>query len=141
MMPRIILLVFGVSVLIAAVRRMRTYRLKERHMLMFILTGLPFLALAIWPAGLGWISAQLHIDYHTVSMLCIAAFLILVIFEMLTIISLQDRKISTLAQIVGIMMEKDGITDRPRSEKAASNFSPAANFASPAKTESHGRPV
>jgi small-conductance mechanosensitive channel len=135
MMPRIILLVFGISVLIAAVRRMRKYRLKERHMLMFILTGLPFLALAIWPAGLGWIAGQLHIDYHTVSMLCIAAFLILVIFEMLTIISLQDRKISTLAQIVGIMMEKEGITDRPRSEKTSLNYS------SPAKTESHGRPA
>jgi small-conductance mechanosensitive channel len=135
MMPRIILLCFGVSVLIAAVRRMRTYRLKERHMLMFILTGLPFLALAIWPAGLGWMAERLRMDYHTLSMLCIAAFLILVIFEMLTIVSLQDRKISTLAQIVGIMMEKEGITDRPRAEKTQ------ANYPSSAKTESHGRPA
>jgi hypothetical protein len=122
MMPRIILLCFGTTVLFVAVRRMRTYRLKERHMLMFILTGLPFLALSIWPAGLWWISKQLHIDYHTVSMLCIAAFLILVIFEMLTIISLQDRRISTLAQIVGIMMEKEGITDRPRSGGAEEEY-------------------
>lgn len=114
MTPRIILLCFGVTVLIVAVRRMRTYRLKERHMLMFILTGLPFLALSIWPAGLSWISQRLSIEYHTLSMFCIAAFLILVIFEMLTIISLQDRKISTLAQMVGIIMEKQGITDRPR---------------------------
>ncbi len=53
MMPRIILLFFGATVVIVAVRRMRVYRLKERHMLMFILTGLPFFALAIWPAGLG----------------------------------------------------------------------------------------
>jgi uncharacterized membrane protein YcjF (UPF0283 family) len=116
MMPRIILLCFGATVLILAVRRMRTYRLKERHMLMFILTGLPFLALSIWPAGLWWVSQRLRIEYHTLSMLCIAAFLILVIFEMLTIVSLQDRKISTLAQIVGIMMEKEGITDRPRAQ-------------------------
>ena len=134
-MLRIILLVFGTSVLIAAVRRMRTYRLKERHMLMFILTGLPFLALAIWPAGMGWIALKLHIDYHTVSLLCIATFLILVIFEMLTIISLQDRKISTLAQIVGIMMEKDGITDHPRSDE------PQANYLSSAKSEGRGRPA
>jgi small-conductance mechanosensitive channel len=126
MMPRIILLCFGTTVLLVAVRRMRTYRLKERHVLMFILTGLPFLALSIWPAGLWWISQRLHIDYHTISMLCIAAFLILVIFEMLTIISLQDRKISTLAQIVGIMMEKEGITDRPRSEEPEEEYQAAA---------------
>ena len=113
MIARVVLLCFGITVLIVAVRRMRTYRLKERHMLMFIFTGLPFFALAIWPAGLYWISKRMHIDYNAVAMLCIAAFLILVIFEMLTIISLQDRKISTLAQIVGIMMEKDGITGKP----------------------------
>jgi hypothetical protein len=34
------------------------------------------------------------------------------IFELLTIVSLQDRKISTLAQIVGILMEKHGMSDR-----------------------------
>jgi len=34
------------------------------------------------------------------------------VFELLTIVSLQDRKISTLAQIVGIMMEKHGMSDR-----------------------------
>jgi hypothetical protein len=58
-------------------------------------------------------------------MLCIAAFLILVIFEMLTIISLQDRKISTLAQIVGIMMEKEGITDRPRADDSDEEYESA----------------
>lgn len=116
MIARIILLVFGATVLTMAVRRMRTYRLKERHMLMFIFIGLPFLALSVWPTGLGWIAERLHIEYHTVSMLCLAAFLILVIFELLTIVSAQDRKISTLAQMVGIMMEQQGITDRPRPE-------------------------
>jgi Uncharacterized conserved protein (DUF2304) len=116
MIARVILLIFGATVLTMALRRMRTYRLKERHMLMFILIGLPFLALSAWPTGLGWISERLHIEYHTVSMLCLAAFLILVIFELLTIVSAQDRKISTLAQMVGIMMEQQGITDRPRPE-------------------------
>jgi hypothetical protein len=54
----------------------------------------------------------LRIDYHTVSLLCVAAFLILMVFELLTIVSLQDRKIATLAQIVGILMEKHGMSDR-----------------------------
>jgi hypothetical protein len=113
MIARIILVCFGTTILLLAVRRMRSYRLQERHMLLFTLTGLPFLVLAIWPLGVDWIGHKLGIDYHTVSVLCIAAFLILMVFELLTIVSLQDRKIATLAQIVGILMEKHGISDRP----------------------------
>jgi hypothetical protein len=113
MIARIILLCFGVTVLTVALRRLNSYRLKERHMLLFTMTGLPFLALAIWPGGVGWIAEKMGIEYHTVSVLCVAAFLILMVFELLTIVSLQDRKISTLAQIVGIMMEKHGMSDRP----------------------------
>jgi small-conductance mechanosensitive channel len=116
MAARIILICFGATVLILAVRRMRSYRLKERHMLIFLLTGFPFLLLAIWPSAIGWVSIKLHVQYQTVSLLCVAAFLILVIFELLTIVSLQDRKISTLAQIVGILMEKHGMSDRPSGE-------------------------
>jgi len=112
MIARIILLLFGATVLIAAVLRLRTYRLKERHMLLFTITGMPFLVLAVWPTGVGWLAEKLRIEYHTVSVLCVVAFLILMVFELLTIVSLQDRKISTLAQIVGIIMEKHGMSDR-----------------------------
>ncbi|MGD0389119.1 MAG: DUF2304 domain-containing protein [Tepidisphaeraceae bacterium] len=112
MIARIILLGFGATVLIAAIRRMRAYRLKERHMLIFLFTGLPFLALAVWPTAVGWFALKLQVQYQTVGLLCVAGFFILVIFELLTIVSLQDRKISALAQIVGILMEKQGISDR-----------------------------
>src|ERR1700689_1863891 len=105
MIARIILICFGTTVLLVAVRRMRSYRLKERHMILFTFTGLPFLVLAIWPAGVGWVSLWLHVEYHTVSMLCIAAFLILMVFEFPTILTLQHRKTATLAQVVGILME------------------------------------
>ena len=111
MIARIILICFGTTVLLVAFRRMRSYRLKERHMILFTFTGLPFLVLAIWPAGVGWVSLRLGVEYHTVSVLCIAAFLILMVFELLTIVSLQERKIATLAQIVGILMEKQGMSE------------------------------
>jgi ABC-type branched-subunit amino acid transport system permease subunit len=113
-MKQIILLIFGATVVMLAVRRLRVYRLKERHVLMFVFLGLPFLALAIWPAAVGWVAERLNINYQSVALICLAAFLVLTIFELLSIISSQDRKIATLAQIVGIMMEKQGITDRPR---------------------------
>src|SRR5580700_471169 len=119
MIARIILICFGTTVLLVAVRRMRSYRLKERHMILFTLMGLPFLVLAIWPAGVGWVALRLGVEYHTVSMLCIAAFLILMVFELLTIVSLQDRKIATLAQVVGILMEKHGMSDRDTQQPVA----------------------
>ncbi|MGA2583113.1 MAG: DUF2304 domain-containing protein [Tepidisphaeraceae bacterium] len=128
MIPRLILVIFGAAVLTIAFRRMRGYRLKERYMLLFTFTGLPFFALAIWPAAVGWVAQKLQIAYPTVSVLCVTAFLILMVIELLTIVSLQDRKISTLAQIVGIMMEKHGMSDRPNYEAPAqAPIAPTAN--------------
>ncbi len=109
---RLIPLFFGLCVLYLAVRRLRVYQLKERYTLLFFFTGSPFLVLAVWPSMIGWVADGLKIQYVTVALLCVAAFLILMVFELLTIVSLQDRKIATLAQIVGIMMEKHGMSDR-----------------------------
>jgi small-conductance mechanosensitive channel len=118
---RLILVGFGATVMIMAVRRLRAYRLKERHVLWFVFTGLPFLVLAILPTSVGWVAHLLDIDYRTVQVLFLAAFLILIVFELLTIVSLQDRRISTLAQIVGIMMQKHGMSDRPRIDEASAD--------------------
>ena len=108
-----ILLMFGLTLLLMAVRRLRVYQLKERHALVFVFLGLPFLILAVRRDALGWLGHFLGIQYQTVALLCLAAFLLLMVFELLTIVSLQDRRIATLAQIVGIMMEKHGMCDRP----------------------------
>jgi hypothetical protein len=114
MIARLILLAFGATVFFVAVRRLRAYRLKERYTLLFLFAGMPFLVLAVWPKGVGWVAGKLQIEYRTVSVLCLTAILILMVFELLTIVSLQDRRISTLAQIVGILMEKHGMSDRDK---------------------------
>jgi hypothetical protein len=112
MILQALLLAFGATLLILAIRRLRQYKLKERHTLLFLFTGMPFLALAVWPNGLGWLALRMGIEYSSLALLLVAAFLILMVFELLTIVSLQDRRIATLAQIVGIMMEKNGLNDR-----------------------------
>jgi len=112
-LPHFIPFIFGVCVLALAVLRMRHYQLKERYTLAFVLLGLPFFVLAVWPSIIGRMAHFLHITYGTVSLLCVLAFLLLMIFELLTIVSQQDRKIDTLAQIVGIIMERHGMNDRP----------------------------
>ena len=108
----LILLAFGSTLLLLAVRRLRRFRLKERYALLFVLLGLPFLVLAVWPRGIELLSELTRIAQPTVMLLCVSVFLILSVFELLTIVSVQDRKITTLAQMVGILMEHQRLVDR-----------------------------
>lgn len=105
------LLTFGGLLLLLAVRRLRTYRLKERYALLFVLIGLPFVGLAFWPDGVGWMARQLGIQYNTLALICVSVFLFLVVFELLTIVSVQDQKITALAQMVAILMEKQKLAE------------------------------
>ena len=98
---RIIVLLFGATVLLLAARRLRAYRLKERHVLMLAFLCLPFLVLFFWPQAIGWIALKLGINYSTVAILCLAAFFTLVVIELFTIVSLQERRIATLARSWG----------------------------------------
>ena len=97
---------FGGSLLLLTVRRLKQYKLKERYALIFLFTGLPFLALALWPDAMAMFAELIHIDYRTFSLMLVSAFLLLMVLELLSIVSQQDRKITTLAQMVGILMEK-----------------------------------
>jgi len=70
------------------------------------------LVLAFWPRIIDKLADVTHIEQPTVMLLCISIFLILIIFELLSIVSVQDRKITTLAQLVGILMEHSKLVDR-----------------------------
>ena len=123
-----ILFAVGATLLLMVVRRMRQQKLKERHALVFIFTSIPFLILAIWPDAIELLSDVLGISMSTVMLLGVSVFLILLIFELLTIVSVMDRKISTLAQMVGILNEKMRLIERRQQDDA---FGPSA--------ESHSR--
>src|SRR5438034_11753732 len=111
---KFILLAIGASLLLLAISRLREYRLKERYTLVFVFIGTPFLVLALWPDGLGFLAKKLDIQYQTLGLLCVTAFFLLIILELLTIVSQQDRKITTLAQMVGILMSKQNELADPR---------------------------
>lgn len=102
----IILMGFGATVLLVAIHRLRKYRLKERYALMLILVGTPFLVLAVWQNTVGRIAEFLGIQYTTFSLLCVTAFLFVMIFELLTIVSVQEQKINTLSQMVGLLWDE-----------------------------------
>jgi hypothetical protein len=107
---------FGLTLLVLAVIRLRRYRLKERYALLLVLLGIPFMLLAVWPGAVGWLSQTLSIDHGTILLMGISAFLFLTIFELLSIVSQQDAKITTLAQMVGILEQKQ--KERRESEKS-----------------------
>ena len=75
-------------------------------MLLFLVTGLPFLGLAAWPDGIIWLSDQMRMEKPTLMVLCLGAFTILLLLKLFSIISVQQRQITTLAQTVGILQEK-----------------------------------
>ena len=91
--------------------RLRRYKLKERYALVFLLLGLPFFALAAWPNAVGRLADFLDVDYRTLTLLGVASVLALMVFELLTIVSVQDQKITALAQLVGILMEKQKLAE------------------------------
>ena len=109
----LIVLAIGATILFMAVRSLRADRLKERYALIFFLTGIPFLALALWRDAVGFIADKLDIDYRTLALIAVTTFFMLMIFKLLSIVSVQERKITSLAQHVGILLEKQGITHLP----------------------------
>jgi hypothetical protein len=108
----IILLALGGALMLLATARLRAYKLKERYALLFLFLALPFLVLAVYPKTIEWLAALLGISYFTVMLLCVSTFLFLVVFELLSIVSQQDRKLTTLAQMVAILTERQTHQER-----------------------------
>ena len=102
----LILLTVGVVLLFLTLRSLRAQRLKERYVLLFLITGLPFLVLALWPDAVVAVSTLLEIEKPTLLILCVAVYFILTTFELLSIVSVQSRNISTLGQHMSILMEE-----------------------------------
>jgi hypothetical protein len=134
MIRSVLLLAIGAMFLLWAVRSLRAMRLKERYALLLMFTGLPFIVLSIWPQGIELASMWLQIEHPTVITLALGLFLLIVVFKLMSIISVQDRRISALAQHVAILMEKQnlidgrfpGLTDAPGEREPAQARAPAA---------------
>lgn len=114
------LVLFGGLLLVLAVRRMRAYRLRERYALAFAAIGLPFIGLAFWPDAIVLIARKLDIQYNTLALLGVSSFLMLAVFELLSIVSVQDQKITALSQLVGILMEKQKLVEKEHRPGAGS---------------------
>jgi hypothetical protein len=117
MIRTIVLLFLGGWLLLMAIRSLRAMRLKERYALIFFFTGLPFVVLAYWPDGIVFLVEKLEIEKPTLLVLGLASFLILMLSKLLAVISVQERKITALTQMVAILMEKQGINRIPEHDQ------------------------
>ena len=106
MIRNVILLLFGGLLLLIALRRLHRRHLKERYVLLLLFTGLPFLVLAIWPDALASVAGKLGMPYYTAAVMALTMFFLLVIVDLFTLLSIQDRRINDLAQMVGILMSQ-----------------------------------
>jgi hypothetical protein len=102
----LILLAIGLSVCVLALRSLRRQRLKERYALLLLVVGLPFFVVAAWPDVVGSIAAWLGIEYHTVLLLGVTTFFLLMNVKLLSIVSRHAQRIDTLAQIIGILAQE-----------------------------------
>jgi len=126
----IILLAIGSTLLGLAIASLRRHRLKERYALLLIATGVPFMALAAWPDAVGQLAAWMGIEYHTVLLLAVTTFFLLMIFKLLALVSVQEQRITSLAQIVAILQQELG-----RREDASPAGRVAAGKAKPRKKD------
>ena len=102
----LILLVVGTAIMFLTLRSLRAQRLKERYVLLFLITGVPFLLLAMWPDAIVAVSEFLEIERPTLMVLCVTVYFILTTFELLSIVSVQSRNINTLGQDLSLLMEE-----------------------------------
>lgn len=113
MMLSLILVAIGGTILFMSIRSLRAHRLKERYVIVFILVGIPFLVLAVWPDAVGMLSHVLDIEYPTVLLLGSTTFFLLTTLKLLSITSVHERHIATLTQLVGII-DMERARDRSR---------------------------
>ncbi|MEO0966678.1 MAG: DUF2304 domain-containing protein [Planctomycetota bacterium] len=117
--PRtLILLTVGLAVIGLTLRSLRKQRLNERYVLLFVLTGLPLIAVAIWPNAVVFLERVLVIEKATMLTLGVSIYFLLTTFALLSIVSVQERRIQTLAQLVAMMREQRG-GDAPAPDNTA----------------------
>ncbi len=127
MLRSILMLAFGSVLLLGAIRSLRAHRLKERYVLLLLAMGVPFLAMAVWPGAVDLLASRLAIEKPTVLVLCLTAFLVVMLFKLLAIVSTQERQIASLTQITAILAARADLPHASLSSSAAPLEPPPAN--------------
>jgi hypothetical protein len=94
----------------------RSRRLQERYALLWLLTGVVLLILAVWRGALGWIADRVGIAYPPSALFVAAAFFILlVLLHYSTVISKLSDENRILAQKLALLENRLTETDKEAS--------------------------
>lgn len=99
----IILLVVLTVMSALTLRALRLHRLHERYVLVFLVTGIPILWLALWPDGIVWLESTLKIEKPTLLVMAIATYFLFVTFSLASKVSIQEEQIQSLAQELAVL--------------------------------------
>jgi hypothetical protein len=116
---RISIIAAGAAIVLLAIifELIRSRRLQERYALLWVLTGLVILVLALWRGGLGTLAGAVGIHYPPSALFVVAsAFILIVLLHYSTVISELSEQNTTLAQRLALLekrLEENGerVTD------------------------------
>jgi hypothetical protein len=107
--------VAAVILLLVILELIRSRRLQERYSLLWLLTGLVILVLALWRGALGTLSDAVGIHYPPSALFVIGSvFILLVLLHYSTVISDLSERNTKLAQRLALLetrLEEEGIQE------------------------------
>jgi hypothetical protein len=117
---RISLIAAGAAIVLLAVifELIRSRRLQERYALLWLLTGLVILVLALWRGALSALAGLVGIHYPPSALFVVASgFILVVLLHYSTVISELSERNTTLAQRLALLEKR--LEERRGSERAS----------------------
>ncbi len=106
----------AVILLLVIFELIRSRRLQERYALLWLLTGLVILVLALWRGALGWLAGLVGISYPPSALFVLASFFVLLLLlHYSTVISKLSEQNMMLAQRLA-QLEYQVAEDQPPAE-------------------------
>jgi hypothetical protein len=106
---RISIIAAGAALMLLAIifELIRSRRLQERYALLWVLTGLVILVLALWRGALGALAGAVGIHYPPSALFVVAsAFILVVLLHYSTVISELSERNTTLAQRLALLEKR-----------------------------------
>ena len=98
----------------------RSRRLQERYALLWVMTGLVLLVLALWRDGLNVLARTIGIAYQPSALFLVAAvFILVVLLHYSTVISELAERNLMLAQRIALLEQKLKETEAPQSSDSS----------------------
>ncbi len=101
---QLIMVVSSILFLVYVIHMVRNKKIELKYILIWLLAGVAFIMLSVFPSILFWISQLLHIvEPVNTLFLSIIFFMLLIIFTLTVAISRNANRVKSLTQEIGIM--------------------------------------